>query len=357
MLLILLIPMIILLLSFRKSKAITFLGLLYMWIVFGFNSKNLDRSIYEDRYNFYDGWFNNITEPLFTSSMKVLNEFHLPFQSLYLLVGTLFLLSAFGYIAKTTKNIGYPLGLILISTYAMHIVLIRTTYAIVFEIPALFILLYGKFAIERRLLIFSAFTIVASFIHAMCVLYFLLLIPYFTSRKTLVKYLYIILPLTVFFLGDIGRKYLPQIMDMVGLVQKTEVFLENTNNTTNKTIQFLLANLRLLSVLVFPIWYNWHNNHRPVKYRVILSPIENRIININIFILCFSPLLYISHDLFRLLLIICIVNFSMISNHLKEKGMIFLSVLYAMNIGYWFIWRPYFKDMLVIVFTNNILID
>ena len=355
MLLILLIPMIILLLSFKKSKVITFFGLLYMWIVFGFNSKNPDRSVYEDRYNLYDSWFDNFTEPLFTFSMKTFNAFHFHFQSLYLFVGAFFLLSTFIYIAKTTKNANFVLGLILISTYAMHVVLIRTTYAIIFEIPALYVLLYEKFTMMRRLVIFFTLTIIACLIHAMCALYLLLLIPFFISRKKLTIYLWLIFPLIFIMLDQIGREYLPHIMNKLGFIQKTEMVLER--KSSNKTIAFLLANLRLLSVTVFPILYNWYNNHRPAKYKIVLSSVEIRIININIFMLCLIPLLYISLDLYRLLYIICIVNFCMISNHLKEKGMTLCSILYAMNIGYWFIWRPYFHDVIVTVFSNNFLTD
>lgn len=355
MLLILLIPMIILLLSFKRSKVVTFLGLLYMWIIFGFNSKNPDRSIYEDRYNFYDDWFESFTEPLFTFSMKTFNAFNFHFQALYLLVGAFFLLSAFIYIAKTTPNTSFVLGLILISTYAMHVVLIRTTYAIIFEILALYILLYGKFTLKCRLLIFLALTIIACLIHAMCVYYLLLLIPYFISRKKLISFLWLILPLTFIMLSKRSRENLPHIMSILGLMQKTEMVLEREN--ANKPIVFLLSSLRSLSVIIFPILYNWHNNHRPVKYRIVLSQVESRIININIFMLCFIPFLYLSHDLWRLLYIICIVNFCMISNHLKEKGMVLCSILYAVNIGYWFIWQPNFKDVMVAVFSNNFLTD
>ena len=142
MVLIFLVFLILLLLFNSKSKFLYTASLIYMWIIFGWNNKNPDKEIYEGRfYNYDQSWFNSITEPLYTYTILLFHNFHITFQESYVIVSLFFILVLAWYIRKTTTNRNTVLALMIISIYAMIVVLFRTTYAITFILIATYILI------------------------------------------------------------------------------------------------------------------------------------------------------------------------------------------------------------------------
>ena len=345
--------LIFLLLFNSKSKFLYVASLVYMWIIFGWNNKNPDKEIYEGRfYNYDQSWLNSITEPLYTYTILLFHNFHITFQESYVIVSFFFLLVLSWYIGKVTTNRNTVLALMLISIYAMIVVLFRTTYAITFILIATYILLYSSYKSVYRYILYILLVIVASLIHSMCLLYLPFLFIFVFSQKTIKFWLCIYMPIAIIGIGGIATGLLPNFMEFIGMSNKMDVFLGDTNSTSNKTIQYILALLRVISVVMLPLGLAIIQRKRR---NFFFDLVDEKIISLNWLSLFIVPLLYISHDLYRIMYVVVIVNFCMASKYIKNNTAFLYTILCTLNIAYWFIWRPYFEDVFISVYTSNLL--
>lgn len=349
----LLVILICLLLVNKRSKLLYTSALIFMWIIFGWCGEIADKEIYEARFYHYDeSWFQSITEPIYNYTIFLFHEYHISFQGSYIIISLLFLVSLTFYIKNTSKNIGFILALIMMSTYAMHVILLRTTYALSFVLIAMYILLYTKWSLLYKTISYTSLIIFASTIHFLCILYLPFLALLYLSSKNIWKCLWIYMPLAVLGMGGIATGLLPDFMNYFGMSEKMEIFLSNTNTTTNKLIQYILALLRVLSVIILP-WgiIAYQKKNKAFSF----DDIDKKIISLNIISLFIVPLLYISHDLYRIFYVLAIVNYCMATKYIRYPTILTFTILCALNIGYWFIWRPYFNFFLD-VFNNNLLL-
>lgn len=334
---------ILVLLCKKNSKVAFFLSFFYLWMVFGLSSFTIDRGIYEGRYYNYDSqWMNSITEPLYSYTMELFHTFHFDLVDLYVTLSFIYLFSLYFFINKHAKNRCAVIAFILISIYPLQMCLLRTTYAFAFVLPAIHILLYSRS--KYRPIVFLLLLLVASLIHSVCILFGFMLLPYLFPKR-LHKNLFIIcFGAAVVF--TVSLNSLPQLLSVVAieyfdLSKKSEVFLSDTNNTSHKAIQYILALLRVLSVVIIPI--GLHFLLRLKKKLYLFEEKDWLLLSINYFSLIFAPLLYISHDLYRIFFVIAILNFCMASRFFYVRGYRGYVFACVLNIGYWFIWRPYFK--------------
>jgi len=349
----LLLLLIILQLNKNKSNLLFILSFIFMWITFGWNEQNPDKHIYEDRFDLYDtSWYVTITEPLYTYTIHLFHCYQFTFQESYIIISCFFLSILFFYIRKTSRYRNFTLALILISIYAMIVVLFRTTYAISFVLIGFYILFYTKLSTIKRILIYSGLILIASFIHSMCIIYLSCTIIQLFKRKTIIKLTVIGSICSCIFIVGIASNLLPAFMEYINMTEKATLFLNDTDQeSNNKFIQFTLAALRVFSVIIIPlgIYYLESNKNR-------LNNIDNQIITLNILLISIIPLLYISHDLYRIFYAIAIINYCMASTHITNKKIFIFLILASINMGYWFIWRPYFVDVFVTVYTKNLII-
>ena len=70
----------------RNNKVAFIFGLVVLWILFGWSSRNADYSIYLDRFYNYDATISEITEPLFTNLMKVFNVINFDYQTFLIII-------------------------------------------------------------------------------------------------------------------------------------------------------------------------------------------------------------------------------------------------------------------------------
>lgn len=323
-----------------------------MWISFGWNSKNPDMEIYRYRFDAYDGWMEDVTEPLYTWTMKYFHEIGITFQESYIIISFLFLCSLFFYISLTTKNRNIVIALVLISTYSMLVTLFRTTFATLFALMGLYILIYGKKSKVLRSFAFGGFMLCASCFHSLYLMYLPFVIILWLPRKLLIKYVGIGILIVSLFVGAIATSLLPDFMNFINMGDKASLFLsDEESGEGQKAIVFILAALRVFSVVVVPfaIWY--------LDKRIKLSESEETILNINIMSLFIVPLLFVSHDLYRVFYAISIVNFCMIANYVRNNKIYWFSILASLNVGYWFYIRPYFDKTFITIFTNNLIFD
>lgn len=339
-------------LLFVKQKHITlyWFSFLYMWVIFGWCGQISDKGIYLMRFEDYDdSWMLAITEPLYTATMYLFHYLGISFQGTYIVVSFFFLSILFWYVNKVSRARNVVLALILISIYAMIVCMYRTTYSIAFIMLAMYVLVYTK--LYFKYVIFCCLVIVASCIHSMCILYMVYLLPFFFKKKTIYKWLYICIPLLVIGVGIIHSSILPNIMEAVGLGKKMELFIGDTEGGMDMIIKFVLAAFRLMSVIALPMGICRLLSR---KKRVV-SEWDNKIVLMNILSLYLLPLLYLSHDLYRVMYVFAIMDFCMATHYIKDKRIFLYTILCAINIGYWFIWRPYFEMVFLPVFTDNLL--
>ena len=280
--------------------------------------------------------------------MHVFHIFNLDYKYVTICLSFFILTSIFYFIKKNTFNYNFAIGLFLLSIFTFLVVLLRTSYAIAFILLGFNILLNSKS--KYKDIYYIILVIIGSCIHVMCILYLLYFIPYKVSKRKLIKLGYIYFIISVFSISFIATGLLPTLMEYLGLTQKAQIFLADTDQETNKVIQYILAFLRLLSVIILPIGLNLI-----LKKRTYIYSIDKIIITFNWFSLFIAPLLYISHDLYRLLYVIVIMNFCMASHYMKYDKCYYYTLFCSINIGYWFIWRPYFKEVFLDIFTNNFI--
>ncbi len=336
----------------KKSKLLSILSFIFMWIIFGWNEENPDKHIYKDRFDLYDtSWFVTITEPLYTFTIHLFHYYQFTFQESYIIISFFFLSILFFYIKKTTCYRNFALAMILISIYAMIVVLFRTTYAISFILIGFYILLYTNLNLTKKIFIYFGLVLIAAFIHSMCIIYLSCIIILLFSRKTIIKLTIIGSICSCIFIVGIASNLLPTFMEYINMAEKATLFLNDTNEASNKFIQFTLAFLRVFSVIIIPlgVYYFESNKNR-------LNNIDNLIITLNILLISIIPLLYISHDLYRIFYVIAIINYCMASTHITNKKIFKFLIFASINMGYWFIWRPYFVNVFITVFTQNLLI-
>ena len=334
----------------RKTKIVFFLSFLYLWFVFGWCSYTPDMEIYRWRYEEYDSeWMEMITEPGYSMAMGMFHKhgFHLP--DIYIFISFFFLLSLYFYVYKSTKNRSAVIGLILISIYPLLVTLLRTTFAFTLDFIAFYILI--NYETKIRFLFFSLLIVLATQIHSLSILYLVFMGALFIKGENLNKIVLIALGCSQVAI-TLASVLMPDVMAMFDMTEKTEQFMEDTEAEANKLVQFLLAVFRILSVVIIPFGIQFILK----KKNIVFSNKEKVIMDMNKVGLLVIPLLVISHDLYRVFFVFAVINFCFAANYMKNKRCFWFTLLAACNVGYWFIWRPYFEQVFYSVYTRNYLL-
>jgi hypothetical protein len=184
-------------------------------------------------------------------------------------------------------------------------------------------------------------------------MYFVFLGAYFIKDKVIYKYIKIAIPIAILFLGII-QYYMSDAFEYFDMSKKLDMINKDLEKSTSVTIRTILANLRVLSVVALPIGLNYLLKK---KYDQQLTAFDNMVLKLNVAGLIFCPLLYLEHDIYRLFYVIAIIDFCVASHYLKYKYCKWYSIICCFNIGYWFIYRPYFETVFIQVYSNNLLFD
>ena len=336
----------------HKNKALFWLSFIYLWIVYFACTKTFDIQIYIDRYDMYDGWFANFTEPLYTASMECFHFCNMKFEHVQMFISFLFLISLYFFINKTTKNKGVVIAFILISIYSFLVDVQRSCYAFSIVLVAFYVFLYGKKTWKSRF-VFIALICFACLIHMMSVIFLLFILVDFVHERKLNKYVFVTLIIGILSVGAI-YKLVPELMNIIDMADKGDIFMGNTENTSNKFKQYSFAFLRCSSVVIIPIGIKFIMKKQGKDN--LLNQYDKKTINTNILSIVLFPFLYINHDMFRIWFIIAIMNYCMASRFLYIKYVFLFTFLCSLNVAYWFMWRPYFKEMFWDVYMNNYII-
>lgn len=340
------------LLLFPKNRILLWLSFVYLWIVYFACTYTYDLDIYIDRYYFYDDWFAKITEPLYTSTMGFFHFLHMKFIHVQMTISFLFLSSLFYFIIRTTKLQCFVIAMILISSYSFLVDLQRSCYAFVFCFPAFLVLLNDHNPI-RRTIVYVALILIATTIHAMCIVYLLFIPIGILDHRKIVNSTVVLLLLGVLFIGIIDY-LIPELANLMGMADKEASTRESMEAAKNRTVTYILAFLRCASVISLPLGIEYILKWKNMLYK--LSSVDKKIIDMNIALISILPYLYLSHDLFRLFFVISIINYCFASRHLYDKWLFAYTIVCAINMAYWFMWRPYFMDMFWNIYLDNSII-
>lgn len=332
-----------------KSTYVFILMSIFMLIVFGLNTFTLDRDIYEDRFlNYDEDYFLLNTEPIYTLFIRAFHHISLNYQAFIFAHGLIFVtsLAIFVYKSSSAKYKNIVLALYLMAVFSFNVDLMRSSLAMAISLWAFYALID-----KHNVILFSLLTIFASTIHAMCVIYFIFLIPYYLKLETIKKLVLIVTPVTLVLMAIISQ-YLLQLSFVIGMGDKVEnVYEEMESGSTNQMITFLLAVARLLPVILLYLFSFYF-----IKKKNVILPTEQIVVcKMNLFAICTIPLLLFSHDFFRLYFLFFLLNLCAISPFLRLKKVYWTACLGSLVVGYFFVWRPYFKHMFLDIFNNNIL--
>lgn len=348
-LLALLVPIFIVNVKFEFKDS---LSIVFAFLLFGWCCSTPDWGVYQTRYYNWDGYMIDLTEPLYTKTMQLLNYWNFEFQSVYITIAFAFIIGFTFLVRKLTFNISYVVGLMLISIFPMIISMQRSAYAFCFVFFAFYALFFAD-SLWIKVTLFSACIVTATLIHSMCIMYFVFLGAYFIKDKTIYKYIKIAIPITIFFLGVI-QYFMSDFFVFLDMSKKMDMLNNALDQTSSITKRTFLANLKVLSVIALPIGLNYLLK---IKYNQRFTAFDNMVLKLNIAGLIFCPLLYLAHDICRLFYVIAIIDFCVASHYLKYKYCKWYSIFCCFNIGYWFIYRPYFEDVFVQIYSNNLLFD
>lgn len=335
----------------RNSRFVNWLSISFAFILFGWCCSTPDTDIYLGRYYNWDSWMINITEPIYTYTMEFFNLLGFSYQSFFIIIALLFITCFYVLVRKLTDKVSYVTGLMLVSIFPMIITLQRSSYAFCFVFIGFYCLFFCTTTLYK-VFIFAIFITIASLIHSMCVMYFIFCFFYFVNQKKIYKYVAICIIGIIIGMSMVNF-LMNEFLSFLNMTNKAEM-LESSSQTGNTLIRYILAILRVLSVVILPIGLNFILKK---KYNTEINNFDQKILTINIASLIFCPLLYVLHDIYRIYYVIAIINFCLATHYLKYNQCRWYSLLCCFNIGYWFIYRPYFVNVFVQVYSNNLILD
>ena len=118
--------------TIRNSRFVNCLSIIFAFVLFGWCCSTPDTDIYLGRYYNWDGWMMNITEPIYTYTVKFFNQLGFSYQSFFILIAFMFITCFFVLVRKLTSKVSYVTGLMLVSIFPMLITLQRSSYAFCF---------------------------------------------------------------------------------------------------------------------------------------------------------------------------------------------------------------------------------
>ena len=339
--------------SINNSKLINIISLLFGFLLYGFCIHTNDTSIYMNRYYAWDdSWRIKITEPLYTWTVILFRNINFSFQEFFFIIAAVFVICFAFFVNKLTNKISYVVGLTLISIYPMLITLQRSSYAFSFVFLAFYFLLFSSRKIVK-ITLFTTFIAISSLIHSMCIMFFLFGLAYFIDFKRIQKYT-IITTIVIIMAISIMNTLFHSFFTFINMEEKYKMLSEHADTVKDIVKSTILALLRVLSVIALPIGIKYILTK---NYKTQLSTTDNIIFKLNFVGLLFCPLLYISHDIYRIFYPFAIMNFCLASHYLTYNYCKWYSLFCCLNIGYWFIYRPCFDHVFIEVYTHNYIFD
>lgn len=232
--------------SFRKSKVVTLMLLLYSWCIFGLNTNTPD---YISYYQIFNGtYYGKNIEIGFELINVFFRNLGLNFQQFRMIWALIYVGLIANFAKKVSGNPNCIISLMLICPILVDASAIRSSVAYLLVMN--FSLLLRQQGWKRRLL-FICGVILASTIHISCVFFLIFLLENFTLSKNKKKaVLFFVMVLAVIIKTPIFTMICQALYDMTGLYGIQKWLLGGSLNTKPNLVGFLSVAVFLIALVI-----------------------------------------------------------------------------------------------------------
>lgn len=291
----------------KKSKIVTGIDFILMWIMSGWSFGNADYVVYVTRY--YHPERYPTLEQLYSFLQDLAKASNLKYADFLIIMTFVALLLKFISIMIITDRANEVIGLWMIFPFIADINQVREFYAT--SVAFLGLALFLRIRDERRgLWIATIMIIIASYIHGSNIFYIILLIPYFKKKKLenailfennnfIRNYLITIFIISIVVMINSSSAFFAKILSIVGLEDKWMQTVEAASMAySNKSWYYA-------EVIVFFIITSLILRHvKLMSSRMLLSYEKLKVINFvvksNYLLLLLLPLTVFTPDVYRL---------------------------------------------------------
>lgn len=171
-------------LKFSKSKILYIIDFMFMWILMGWNYSVADYDIYLIRYTHPEIY--GTLEPLYVVFQNIGKMMGLSYDTFLAYMSFIFLLIRMVLIKSMSMRPNYVVGLYLLFPFIMDITQIRMFYATTIVLIGIFILIKNY---KYCNILFVVTVILATMIHAACIIYILILVAKNVKSVNIKEYL------------------------------------------------------------------------------------------------------------------------------------------------------------------------
>lgn len=338
--------LIILLFAFRKSKFFCFVALLFLFVLFAFNTDIADRDNYEQALSMS----HSISiEPLYGALLGALVFLNLDVQWLYYLCAPLLLLSLFTFIRKYSNHPNYVISIYMICVFFLDVVQNRFSFALIFIYWGFYYLLSNDRL--KSTLFFVVFILISTLIHSSSIVFLIFLLAKYLDRKQVNLFVLISLPFVLSF-SFLASSYIGELLGISGWMQR----LQTAGNYSGTNMVLVCSLVLILIILMYYLSYRTIN---PLSSNLkSLGEIGLKIATIS---LLYIPLLQFSADFRRHFFLIFIVLVTISSNWIfssKSKAPLLFQLLVAVLLFYYFsIAGDSYVTVIKAIFSNNSLLS
>lgn len=311
-------------LIFKKSKLITAIIFLLLWILFGWSYGNADYEIHLRRYTKYVV-LSGETEFLYTKLMQLSNGIGLDYQSFLILCSIIILICLVFFIKSYTKNVNFVLALYIIYPLCMDVTMVRYTLATALIIVGFkYLLSNNKLAIQKYIM----FVLLASMIHISSIIFMIFIVCKLFDRKKIVRITVIICVILFTAVNSFFAfaSKLSQI-NFLSIGEKINIIL-NASQTKYSSIMWFRYQGKIIIIFALYLMINiiilrWIYKNHVYEYKHItmnLNLIEI-VLKMNIICMVILPLIMISADIFRVQLTLTVVNYVAIAQYYDIRSL------------------------------------
>lgn len=338
--------LIFLLFIFKKSKLLGYVALVFLFVLFAFNTDIADRENYEQVLSFSD---NLSIEPLYGALLGVLAYLNLDVQWLYYICAPLLLLSFFVFVRKYSNHPNYVISIYMICVFFLDVVQNRFSFALIFIYWAFYNLLLND-RLKSKVL-FVVLILTATLIHSSSIVFLIFLLAKYLDRKQINLFVLISLPFVLSF-SFLASSYIGELLGISGWMQR----LQTAGNYSGTNMVLVCSFVLILIILMYYLSYRTIN---PLSSNLkSLGEIGLKIATIS---LLYIPLLQFSADFRRHFFLIFIVLVTISSNWIfssKSKAPLLFQLLVAVLLFYYFsIAGDSYVTVIKAIFTNNSLLS
>lgn len=286
----------------KKSRVLTFLMMLVMWIVFGLCTYNGDfgnyRWIYQNIQN-RAYWIE--FEPLFTIMMYICSNFGLDFIQFRMIFGAAFIILLYITIGKYTMNKAEVLGLYMLFPFLLFTSVIRSGFANILIVLGYYELTGGRNNRWKFWLLISIATLIQYTSIFFAIFYFFRK-NHFKRNSLLLSFVVVVVAFATYYTG-----ILYHIVSVFTSNYRTlKWFNPSAINQEFRWAMYLVAiNVMLLFVILISRYENFMMSESGGK----INEYAEDIFSINIFMLIFIPTYFVTNASARFVWEILLLDF------------------------------------------------